>query len=110
MRHENLQKITRNGLLVLGLAVATVLPVAAQSNNVNNNNVRNDRNDNTTTTRVVERDNDTDWGWLGLLGLLGLAGLIPKKTRQVEVQQFRDVRTDQTTGQSNTGTGTGAAH
>ena len=29
--------------------------------------------------RTVERDNDTDWGWLGLLGLLGLAGLMPKK-------------------------------
>lgn len=96
MEYKSLQKLTRNGALALGLAVAAVLPVAAQqSNNANNSNTRVEN-----TTRVVERDNDTDWGWLGLLGLLGLAGLLPKK-RQVEVQQFRDVRTDQT------GTGTG---
>ena len=98
MRFINLQKTTRNGVLVLSLAVATVLPAAAQNNA---NNARTDRNENTTTTRVVERDNDFDWGWLGLLGLLGLAGLLPKK-RQVEVQQFRDTRADQT-GSSTTG-------
>ncbi len=103
MKYKDLQKMTRNGALVLGLAVAAVLPAAGQQAN-NANFSRNDRVEN--TTRVVERDNDFDWGWLGLLGLLGLAGLIPKK-RQVEVQQFRDVRTDQT-GQ--TGTGTGATH
>ncbi len=96
MKYENLQKIARSCVLVLGLAVMTVLPAAAQSSNANT------RNDN--TTRVVERDNDFDWGWLGLLGLLGLAGLLPKK-RQVEVQQFRDNRTDQT-GQTGSGTGT----
>ncbi len=99
MKYEDLQKIARNCVLVVGLAVVTVLPAAAQSSNAN---VRNDRNDN--TTRVVERDNDFDWGWLGLLGLLGLSGLLPKK-RQVEVQQFRDNRTDQT-GQTGSGTGT----
>lgn len=95
MNYKKLQRITRNSALVLGLAVASVSPAIGQPNNTNN------RNDNTTTTttRVVERDDDTDWGWVGLLGLLGLAGLLPKK-RQVEVQQFRDSRTDQT------GTGT----
>lgn len=104
MGYENLRKIAGNAVLVLGLAAATVLPAAAQANNNNAN--RNDRNDNGTPTRVIEqRDDDTDWGWLGLLGLLGLAGLIPKK-RHVEVQQFKDVRTDQTGG---TGPGTGAA-
>jgi hypothetical protein len=54
---------------------------------------------NRTETRVVERDNDTDWGWLGLFGLLGLAGLLPKK-RQVEVQQFKDTRNDETTNRT----------
>ena len=92
MRYKNLQKITRNGVFVLGLAIVTVLPVAAQPGNANNTNRVE------TTTRTVERENDTDWGWLGLLGLLGLAGLLPKK-RHVEVH---DNRTDQT--RSGTGT------
>ena len=35
----------------------------------------------------------------GLLGLLGLAGLLPKK-RQVEVQQFKDTRNDETTNRA----------
>jgi hypothetical protein len=96
MKYDGLQKTARNYVLVLGLAVATVVPATAEPNNAN---VKNDRNDN--TTRVVEHDNDFDWGWLGLLGL---AGLLPKK-RQVEVQQFKDNRTDQT-GQTGTGTGT----
>lgn len=29
-------------------------------------------------TRPVERDDDTDWGWLGLLGLAGLFGLMKR--------------------------------
>lgn len=34
----------------------------------------------TTTIRTSDdRDNDTDYGWIGLLGLLGLAGLMRKK-------------------------------
>lgn len=80
---------------VLGLAVITVLPTSAQTNANNNNN-----NNRTDTTRVVERDDDTDWGWLGLLGLVGLAGLMPKK-RTVEVQQYRDTGTNR----PNSGTG-----
>jgi MYXO-CTERM domain-containing protein len=92
MKHMELQKITRNGVFILGLALVTVFPVAAQPSNANNTNRVE------TTTRTVERDNDTDWGWLGLLGLAGLAGLLPKK-RHVEV---RDNRTDQT--RSGTGT------
>jgi len=58
-------------------------PAAAQ----NNNNAVGTTNAN--TTRVVDRDDDTDWGWLGLLGLAGLVGLIPKK-RDVVVRD-RDV-------------------
>jgi len=93
MKYIDLQKITRNSVFVVGLAVVTVLPVAAQPSNTSNSNRVE------TTTRTV--DTDTDWGWLGLLGLLGLAGLIPKK-RHVEVV---DNRTDQTS-QTRSGTGT----
>ena len=82
MKVLDVKRIIRVTALVSGLAFITVLPTFAQSN-ANSNANRTD------TTRVVERDNDTDWGWLGLLGLLGLAGLIPKK-RTVEVQEFRD--------------------
>lgn len=41
------------------------------------------------TTRVVEREDDTDFGWLGLLGLTGLAGLL-KKPKQVVVDRTAD--------------------
>ena len=41
------------------------------------------------TTRVAERDDDTDFGWLGLLGLAGLAGLL-KKPKQVVVDRTAD--------------------
>jgi MYXO-CTERM domain-containing protein len=93
-------RFIRYSVIVLLLVFMTACLVYAQPNANGNANGRVDRgNDNRTETRVVERDNDTDWGWLGLLGLLGLAGLIPKK-RKVEVQEFRD--TNQPT--SNTGT------
>jgi MYXO-CTERM domain-containing protein len=95
MKFTNLARMIRNGLLVLVVSLITTTAVFAQANNANNSNVR------TETTRVVERDNDTDWGWLGLLGLLGLAGLIPKK-RTVEVQEFRDTQQNRPT--SDTGT------
>lgn len=34
--------------------------------------------DRDTNTVRSDRDNHTDWGWIGLLGLIGLAGLLPK--------------------------------
>jgi MYXO-CTERM domain-containing protein len=83
MKFLDVKGMIRASALVLGLAVITTAPTFAQSNANNNINARTD------TTRVVERDDDSDWGWLGLLGLLGLAGLLPKK-RRVEVQEFRD--------------------
>ena len=89
MKSFNVRGILRVWAFVLSLAVMTALPAFAQ--NANNANTRGaDRADRTETPRVVEREKDTDWGWLGLLGLLGLAGLIPKK-RRVEVQEFRDM-------------------
>lgn len=86
MKFLDVRKTIRVSALVLGLAVITVLPTFAQTNG--NSNVTR-----TETPRVVERGNDTDWGWIGLLGLLGLAGLLPKK-RQVEVKEFRDTGTN----------------
>ena len=88
MKNLNVRKNIRILAFMLISGVMTVSSVFAQPNtNGNNNNGRS--GDRAETTRVVERDDDTDWGWLGLLGLLGLAGLIPKK-RKVEVQEFRD--------------------
>lgn len=88
MKFLDVRKTIRVSAFVVGLAVITVLPTSAQTNGNTNNRV-----DRTEAPRVVERDNDTDWGWIGLLGLLGLAGLMPKK-RQVEVKEFRDTGTN----------------
>ena len=82
MKLFNLFRFVRVGALVLSLTVLTSVFVSAQSGSTNGTGA------NRTETRTVERDNDTDWGWLGLLGLLGLAGLIPKK-RHVEVHENR---------------------
>ncbi len=95
MKFLDVRRFIRVSAFVLSLTVITVLPTFAQPNTNSSNTTRTD------TTRTVERDNDTDWGWLGLLGLLGLAGLIPKK-RTVEVQQHRDTGTNRPTS----GTGT----
>jgi hypothetical protein len=96
-------RFIRYSIIVLLLLFMTACLIYAQPNGNGNAGGRVDRgNDNRTErteTRVVERDNDTDWGWIGLLGLLGLAGLIPKK-RKVEVQEFRD------TNRPASGTGT----
>lgn len=43
-----------------------------------------------------QRNDDTDYGWLGLLGLAGLAGLL-KKPRQEVVHQTEVTRTTPTT-------------
>lgn len=82
-------KLIRYSIIVLMLVAMTAALIYAQPNTNGNANGRVDRGNDRTETRVVERDNDFDWGWLGLLGLLGLAGLIPKR-RKVEVQEFRD--------------------
>jgi uncharacterized protein YceK len=68
-------KTARVFVLVICLTVLSGASVSAQNNSSGGGATQQTR---------VERDNDTDWGWLGLLGLLGLAGLIPRK-RNVEV-------------------------
>ncbi len=68
----------RTGFLALAL-VLTAGTISAQPNTTNRPTTAMDRDIDTVRTTHVERDNDTDWGWLGLLGLLGLCGLLPKK-------------------------------
>ncbi len=79
MRFLNLNGFLRIGVLALVLMLSAG-PVNAQSN-VNTRQpttITTDRDNNAVRT-TTERDNNTDWGWIGLFGLLGLAGLLPKK-------------------------------
>jgi hypothetical protein len=75
---NNLSRFLRIGVLLSMLTFVSAAPIVAQSNG------------NGSGSRTAERDRDnrddkTDWGWIGLLGLLGLAGLIPKK-RHVDLR------------------------
>ena len=68
------------------LAAALIfLPFAATTSAQNSN-----ANGARAETRVADRDDDTDWGWLGLLGLAGLLGLMPKKRHDVVVHDRDD--------------------
>ena len=78
MKRFNLLQTIRGSALALSfIAVTAVVSASAQNNN--NATLRTDP-----TPRVaVERDDDTNWSWLGLLGLAGLAGLLKGSTREV---------------------------
>lgn len=91
MRIYALHKVVRTGVFTLALAVLplTISASAQNSSNSNSTNANYATNTNAQTTRVVERDDDTDFGWLGLLGLAGLAGLL-KKPQQVVVDRTSD--------------------
>lgn len=89
MKLFNFFRFARIGVLALSILALTTFSAFAQNSNTNMAGT------NRTETRTVERDNGTDWGWIGLLGLLGLAGLMPKK-RTVEVKEFKDSQTNQT--------------
>ena len=78
MRIQNIRKIMGAG--VFTLALSTFAASAQTNTNVNTTAPTSQ------TTRVAERDNDTDYGWLGLLGLAGLAGLL-RKPKQVVVDR-----------------------
>lgn len=91
MNDGRFSKFLRVSLLSLTL-FAVALPVAAQDNtNANNNRSADTRDDDRRAVRN-DRDDDTDWGWLGLLGLAGLLGLMPRKKQEVHVRETRDVR------------------
>lgn len=88
MRFHVLHKVVRAGVFTLSLALLpAAMSVSAQTNS--NSNYNSSANINAQPTRVVERDDDTDFGWLGLLGLAGLAGLL-KKPKQVVVDRTPD--------------------
>ena len=89
MNDGRFSKFLRVGLLSLTL-FAVALPVAAQTND-NVNRAADNRDDDRRVVRT-DRDDDTDWGWLGLLGLAGLLGLMPRKKQEVHVRETRDVR------------------
>jgi MYXO-CTERM domain-containing protein len=98
MNDGKFSKFLRVGLLSLTL-FAAVLPVAAQTNdNANTTRTADNRNDDRRVATRGDRDDDTDWGWLGLLGLAGLLGLMPRKKKEVHVRDTHDARDPRDTG------------
>lgn len=73
---------------LLSLTLLAGAGTAAAQNN-DNRAVDNRNNDRPVAVRE-NRDDDTDWGWLGLLGLAGLLGLMPKKKHEVHVRETHD--------------------
>ena len=69
----------RSVLLASALALVAAIPATAQTPS---GSVPADTSAGYTATRTDNRDDGTDWGWLGLLGLTGLLGLIPKRRRE----------------------------
>ena len=85
MKTQNIRKAIRAGVFTFALSAIPFAVTASAQTGANNNS----SSAPIQTTRVAERDDDTDWGWLGLLGLAGLAGLL-KKPRQVVVDRTAD--------------------
>ncbi len=87
MKLYSTRTVVRAGIFTLSLAVlpSTMTADAQTNSNLNSTTM----NSNAQATRVVERDDDTDFGWVGLLGLAGLAGLL-KKPKQVVVDRTPD--------------------
>ena len=80
-------KTARTALLASTLALVAI-PATAQTS------AGSPPVDNSAGTRIAEpiqRDEGTDWGWLGLLGLSGLLGLLPKRRREEE--EYRTTNT-----------------
>ncbi|HEX8129129.1 MAG TPA: WGxxGxxG family protein [Pyrinomonadaceae bacterium] len=86
--NERFSKFMRVGLLSLTL-LASAGATAAQNND---NRVADNRDDDRRVAVRDNRDDDTDWGWLGLLGLAGLLGLMPRKKHEVHVRDTPDAR------------------
>lgn len=93
MKIQNIRRAIRAG----GFALAAVPFAITASAQTNTNANANYSSAPAQTSRVVERDHDTDYGWVGLLGLAGLAGLL-KKPKQVVVD--RTERTADTTNRA----------
>jgi hypothetical protein len=54
--------------VLVSFAVGISTPVSSQDNPSTS-----------ASERYDDRDNDSNWGWIGLLGLIGLAGLAKKR-------------------------------
>jgi len=76
----------------LTLCLVVLLPVMSANAQNSNTNVRTE----TANTRVVERNDGFDWGWLGLLGLLGLSGLLSRPAAPAVVHRVDRVDDDAT--------------
>jgi MYXO-CTERM domain-containing protein len=64
---------------ILALVMVSAGSLNAQPSTDSRTPTTTDREITTDRRTVVERDHDSDWGWIGLLGLLGLAGLSPRR-------------------------------
>jgi len=91
-----MNKLTRNTLLVLTLAVAPVTALAqdttttpATTDTTTNNTAAPATTDTTTSNTTTTNDKGFNYGWLGLLGLAGLAGLNRKQPPVVHVDPQR---------------------
>lgn len=91
-----MNRLTRNTLLALTLAVAPVTTLAqdttttpATTDTTTNNATTPATTDTTTNSTTNNNDRGFDYGWLGLLGLAGLAGLNRKQPPVVHVDPQR---------------------
>jgi hypothetical protein len=71
--------LVRVGVFALTLASISALSISAQSGTGGGSPGGQTTGGGSGVTTTSNRDNDTDYGWIGLLGLVGLAGLLRKR-------------------------------
>lgn len=83
---QNIRKSIIAGVFTLALSAVPFAVSASAQSSTNANTAA----PSTRTSVSDNRDDSTDWGWLGLLGLAGLAGLLKKPRQQVIVDRTAD--------------------